>query len=272
MPRELPGKVMIITGASSGIGAATAIECARAGMDLVLNARRADRLEQVAERVRSLGRSTLVVAGDVDEPGLADRLLDVAEADLGGFYAVFANAGYGLDRTVVEETQEELRAIFETNFFASADLVRTAARRLRDAGRPGHLLMCSSCLSKFAIPRHGAYSATKAAQNATCAAMRLECREHGIHVSSVHPITTTTEFFDATAARSGLAATGATPNHSPSFFTQRPERVARAIVGCLRKPCPEVWTSTIVRTIAGVMTISPRFGDWMIARQIAKDE
>jgi NADP-dependent 3-hydroxy acid dehydrogenase YdfG len=67
MARDLSGKVIVITGASAGIGAATAIECARAGMDVVLNARRAERLEAVAADVRSLGRTAEVVPGDITD-------------------------------------------------------------------------------------------------------------------------------------------------------------------------------------------------------------
>ena len=159
--------------------------------------------------------------------------------------------------------------MFDVNFFASVDLLRAAANRLLKAERQGHLLMCSSCLSKFALPNHSAYSATKAAQNAVCSAMRLELKHHGVYVSSVHPITTTTEFFEVSARLSGCNPVKADlSNHSPKMFVQPPQRVARAVVKCLRKPCPEVWTSHIVRTVAGIMTAFPRFYDWSMHRQM----
>jgi short-subunit dehydrogenase len=272
MPRLLTDRVIIVTGASSGIGAATAVECARAGMDLVLNARRPDRLEVVAKHVRDLGRRTALVVGDVTEAGITSRMLDAAESTFGRFDAVFANAGYGSMRPVVHETDADLRRMFDVNFFASVDLLRAAAQRLIDRDRPGHLLMCSSCVSKFTLPRHGAYSATKAAQNAICSAMRLEHAAHGIYVSSVHPITTRTEFSAVSAAVSGREPPAAgTPDHAPRFFTQSPERVARAVVRCLRRPCPEVWTSHIVRSVAGVMTAFPRFTDVVLGWQTRRE-
>ncbi|MEE9130652.1 MAG: SDR family oxidoreductase [Phycisphaerales bacterium] len=268
MPRVLTDQVIIITGASSGIGAATAIQCAKAGMDMVLNARRADRLEQVADTVRQCGRKAEIVVGDVTEEGMSQRTLDTAQDAFGRFDVVFANAGYGFERSVVEMEDQELRQIFDVNFFASFDLLRHAARQMLDAERSGHLLMCSSCLAKFTLPFYSAYSATKAAQNHLCRAMRLELARYNIEVSSVHPITTTTEFFEVSKQLSGQANnTSTVPDHASKMFVQSPETVARAIVRCLRKPRPEVWTSHIVRSVAGVMTAFPRFFDLVVRKQ-----
>ena len=268
MPRVLTDQVIIITGASSGIGAATAIQCAKAGMDAVLNARRADRLKQVADTVRQCGRKAQIVVGDVTEAGMSQRMLDTAQDAFGRFDVVFANAGYGFERSVVQMGDQELRQIFDVNFFASFDLIREAAKRLITDLRPGHLLMCSSCLAKFTLPFFSAYSATKAAQNHFCRAMRLELARYNIEVSSVHPITTTTEFFEVSKQLSGQADnTSTVPDHASKMFVQTPERVARAIVRCLRKPRPEVWTSHIVRSVAGVMTAFPRFFDLVVRKQ-----
>ncbi len=268
MPRVLRDQVIIITGASSGIGAATEIQCAKAGMDTVLNARRADRLEQVADTVRQCGRRAEIVVGDVTAEGMSQRMLDTAQGAFGRFDVVFANAGYGFERSVVQMADQELRQIFDVNCFASFDLIREAAKRLISDERPGHLLMCSSCLAKFTLPFFSAYSATKAAQNHFCRAMRLELSRYNIEVSSVHPITTTTEFFEVSNQLSGKADnTSTVPDHASKMFVQPPERVARAIVRCLRKPRPEVWTSHIVRSVAGVMTAFPRFFDLVVRKQ-----
>jgi NAD(P)-dependent dehydrogenase (short-subunit alcohol dehydrogenase family) len=270
MARDLTGKVIVITGASSGIGAATAVECAEAGMDVVLNARRADRLEQVAALVQGCGRGAAIVAGDVREPGISARMLETAADRFGRFDVVFANAGYGIEKPMARVEASELREIFEVNFFAAVELLREAAARLMRQKRGGHLLMCSSCISKFTLPWFGAYCATKAAQGHVCRAMRLELRPYGIEVASVHPITTTTEFFEAAAAASGLEPRHAElPRHAPRLFVQPPQRVARAVVRCLRRPRPEVWTSHVVRTVAGVMTMFPRFMDWAVGREAA---
>lgn len=262
MSNDLLDRVIVITGASSGIGAATALHCARAGMHVVLTARRRDRLDALAAQIRALGREAEVLAGDAAEPDLAERLLDAAERRFRRFDAVFANAGYGIRRAAHETTMAELRAIFEVNFFAACDLLRLAARRLLAAQRPGHLLMCSSCVAKFTLPECSAYSATKAAQNHICRAMRMELRPHGIEVSSVHPVRTATEFFEAAAEHSGLPRPGAVRG----FGTQSPDVVAKAVVRCLRRPTPEVWTSFATRLGASVMTLFPRLMDVVTRR------
>lgn len=261
MARPLTDQVIIITGASSGIGAATAVACAKAGMDVVLTARRADKLEIVAVQVRALGRRAELVPGDIAEAGMSARLLDAAARAFGRFDAVFANAGYGFERAMTAVSESDLRGIFEVNFFAATDLLQQAARRLIAARQPGHLLMCSSCLAKFSLPGHGPYCATKAAQNQVCRAMRIELRRHGVEVASVHPIGTRTEFFDASAERSGKQRSDETP---PGFLMQPPERVANAVVRCLRRPRPEVWTSRSMRIIAGLMTMWPSMTDRLV--------
>ncbi|MCP3904281.1 MAG: SDR family NAD(P)-dependent oxidoreductase [Planctomycetes bacterium] len=272
MPADLTGRVIIITGASSGIGAATAVECARAGMHVVLNARRADRLEEVRDRVTGFRREAVTVIGDVTEPGISGRLLDAAHEAFGRHDAVFANAGHMVSRSIVNGTEDELRTMMDVHLFAVVDLLQAAARRLAEQSRPGHLLVCSSCLSKFSLPYFGAYAAAKAAQDAVCRAMRLEHAGEDLYVSSVHPVTTETEFFDVGADLSGIERPDkGVPNHSTGLFVQPPERVARAVVRCLRRPRPEVWTSHIVRTVAGVMTAFPRLADFLLLRQTAAE-
>ena len=268
---NLQGKVAVITGGSSGIGAATARALAAEGMDLVLAARRADRLTTVAQSIRAMGRRVETVEIDVAAPNASNSLLDAAERAFGRFDVVFANAGYGMERAHHDTPEADLRHMFEVNFFASTDLITQAARRLIAADRKGHLLMCSSCLAKFTLPYYGAYAATKAAQGMMCRAMRFELEPHGIEVSSVHPVTTVTEFFEQSAARSGLQSTGSkVPNHAPKFFVQPPERVANAIVRCLKRPRSEVWTSLAVRLAAGLITAFPGMFDGACRREAAR--
>ncbi len=260
MARDVRDKVMIITGASAGIGAATARLCSQAGMYLLLNARRADKLEQVASEIRAAGGKVATFVGDVTVAGHSTRLLDEARNAFGGFDVVFANAGYGLERPIHRMSGEEWRAIFEANFFAATDLLQHAAQRLLEQQQSGHLLMTSSCLARLTMPAHGAYTATKSAQHHVCRAMRMELRPFGIQVSSVHPVGTRTEFFDEMEKRGG-DDWPVSAKQPPSLFMQPPERVARAVLRCLRKPRPEVWTSFSFRVIAALMTVFPRMMD-----------
>ena len=258
---DLADKPIIITGASSGIGAATAIECARVGMPVLLNARRGERLGVVAQQVRALGCKAEIVAGDVADPAVTSAMLHRAQQVFGGFHAVFANAGYGLEKSVVDTTMDEWRRIFEVNFFASVECVQAAALRLIEQEQPGHLLMCSSCVARIPLPFFAAYSASKAAQAQVCSSMQSEMKPHGIAVSSVHPVSTRTEFFEVAHRSSGKPGDAASePDHTPQMFIQPPQRVARAVVRCLQRPRPEVWTSFITRASSAAMVLMPRFG------------
>lgn len=293
MPLDLAGRTIIVTGAGSGIGAATAIACGRAGMNVAASARRQERLDSVAAEIRRSGGGVEVVIGDVAEPGNAARLLDAAEKLGGqgnsggnpgargsrgggsgsGLYAVFANAGFAVQAPMSEISAERLRRVFEVNFFASVDLLQQAAQRMLAHNQPGRLLMCSSCLGRMGLPFFGAYCATKAAQLMVCKAMNLELRERGIFVSSVHPIATRTNMFAAAAEESGLPPGSVQMfGKTPRMFVQDPERVADAIVKSLRRknPPPEIWTSHIVRLAAGAMTMFPRFNDWVMRDEAAR--
>lgn len=247
----------MITGASSGIGAATARAVARQGMSVVLAARRLDRLHSLASEIRAMGGKASVVAHDCAVPGSEVALLDAAEREFGALDVVFANAGYGLDRPMHLLGGSDLRAMFEVNFFAGCDLLTESARRLLAAKRTGHLLMCSSCVGRYALPGYGAYAATKAAQTMVCQSMRFELKTAGIAVSSVHPIATTTEFFEQCQRRAGLEKEASHPEHAPKMFVQPAERVAEAIVACLKRPRAEVWTSWSARLAGAVFALSP---------------
>lgn len=257
--RKLTDRVICITGASSGIGRATALACAEAGMNVVVSARRLDRLRQLADEIEKMGRRSLAIACDVAEDDDVRRLIVDTQAKFGRLDAVMANAGYGLHAGEADIHDDDLRRIFEVNFFGTMRVIRNAVPLMRCQGH-GHILITSSCLARFTLPYFGAYAATKAAQTQIARSLRLELEPENIDVSVVHPITTTTEFFDVSADMTGIARKGI-PEHAPKWLVQSPQRVADAVVRCLYRPVPEVWTSWLVRIVAGFMTMSPRFHD-----------
>ena len=259
---DLAGKPIAITGASSGIGLATAIACARAGMPVALAARRVERLESAVREIVSAGGRAIAVPTDVDKPEDCRALVRRTIAEFGSIYAVFANAGYGLERPIHLTTDAEMRAIFETNFFGTLNTVRPALEVMLPA-RSGHILICSSCLAKIGTPMVGAYSATKAAQDHIARAMRAELSRSGVLISSVHPIGTATEFFDRKTSESGREVL----SRPPGFLMQKPDRVAQAIVRRLGKGRgAEVWTSASVRLGFAFLNAFPNLGDRVLAR------
>jgi short-subunit dehydrogenase len=263
---ELQGKPIVITGASSGIGAATAIACARAGMPVGLFARREEKLVEIKERIERDGGKAIVMVGDVADPAASVELIAKAEEAFGDLYGAVANAGYGVESECATMEIDAIREIFEVNFYGSMHLVQPAIARFRERGA-GHAMMVSSCLSKIGLPCYGAYCSTKAAQDYFCRAMRHELRGSGVHVSSVHPIGTKTELFEVLAEKSGGTQRLA---GSSERFMQSPERVAKSIVKCLRRPKGEVWTSLPMRLGLGVGVMMPGVADWVLGRMVAK--
>lgn len=262
MPIDPRGRPIAITGASSGIGRATAIACARAGMPVAAAARRLDRLESLVAEITAAGGRAVAVECDVTRPEDCQRLVDRTVSSFGSIYAVFANAGYGLERPIGAIADPEMRAIFEANYFGTLNTIHPALPHLLGA-RAGHILVCSSCLAKLPMPWFGAYSATKAAQDHIARAMRVELAGTGVHVSGVYPIGTTTEFREATR-RVSEGTEGAV--HTPRAFVQPPERVADAVVRCLRRPRAEVWTSRTARFACALGVAFPGLADAVLRR------
>lgn len=257
MPRiDLTNKAIIITGASSGIGRATAIECARAGMRIIAAARRPDKLESLVGEIRSAGGEAHPFVVDVADTSACGALFEFTIEQFKQCDAVFANAGITLGEPTHTTSEAHLREIFEINLFGSMNVIRPAIGHMLDRGS-GHALLCSSCLSLLSVPNHGAYTATKAAQHHLSRAMRTELHGTGVRVSSVHPIGTRTELFDAAKEKQGRYRA----QKPPSFMMQPPERVARAVVRCLRRPKPEVWTSQPARLAMSLSNVTPRLTD-----------
>lgn len=260
-PIDLTGKPIAITGASSGIGMVTALVCARARMPVALAARRLDRLEQLVFEIRREGGRAVAVACDVASPTDCERLVRRTVSEFGSIYAVFANAGYGVEGGVDELSDEAWRRIFEVNFWGTLNTIRPALPFMKAAGS-GHVLICSSVVSKMSIPNLSAYTATKACQDHVGRALRLELRGK-VHVSTIHPIGTNTEFSQIVTEQSGNRPRTA---RSPEAFRQSPEQVAEAILHCLQHPRGEVWTSTPARLLAAVGTAFPGLADAILRR------
>ena len=188
--------VLLITGASSGIGAATARRAAEAGYRLVLAARREDRVRALAEELGGSERA-LGVGCDVAEWDEVEALVEAGLDAFGRIDAVFANAGSGAKRGFLEESVEQWRSMVLTNVFGVAVTIRATLPHLLERGT-GHYLITSSVAGRRALPG-SLYSATKWATSAIGEALRQELRQmhenSGIRVTLIEPGMTDTEFF-----------------------------------------------------------------------------
>ena len=263
MPFDLKNKVILITGASSGIGAATAVACAEAGMRVSLIARRSDKLQKLAAEIAGLGHKAHFFAADVCSDSEMENAFANCWSAFGRLDAVFANAGYGQIVSVLDMIEADERDMFETNYFGTTRTLRLAAPLMHDTPDSlKHLLICSSAASEIGLPTLGVYSATKAAQDSVAGALRAELHDEGFKVTSVHPIGTKTDF---------MAVAGeAQNNNTPGMLQQTPQRVATKVVATLRRPRPEVWPSGITRVGLALGTLSPRFASWAMRRHYRK--
>src|SRR4051812_19003794 len=187
-------RVLLITGASTGIGAATARQAAAAGWKVVLSARSEDKLQELA---REIGAETaLAQRCDVTEFADQERLVQAALERFGRIDAVFANAGFGAKRGFLEKDPEFWRSMVLTNVLGVAFTIRATLPHLRERGS-GHYVLTSSVAGRRALPG-SLYSATKWAVTGMGESLRQELREAGtnVRVTIVEPGMVDTPFFD----------------------------------------------------------------------------
>jgi len=209
------GRVLLITGASSGIGAATARLAAADGWRVVLAARSRERLEALAEELGG-SQHALPVRCDVTDWDEQQRMVDSACEAFGGIDATFANAGFGGPRGFLNDTPEHWRAMVLTNVYGAALSIRATIPALRTSR--GHLLLTSSVAGRRVLPG-SLYSCTKHAVTAMAEAARQDLHGTGIRVSVIEPGMTDTPFFDER------------PAHA-----LRAEDIARAVLYVISQP------------------------------------
>ncbi len=225
---ELSGRRAVVTGAAAGIGRATALALAAEGVTVEALDRDDAGLEAVAAAIAATGgqaRSWIVDLGRWDE---VEPLLGRVEQDAGPIDLLVNVAGIGLQASVLQMTPDDLRRLFEVNFFAAAALCREALRAMSGRQR-GHIINISSAAARRGLPGLGGYAATKAAFHTFTQALRLEARPCGVAVTEVLPISVRTGFFEAATNRAARPYTAA-------GWLQTPEYLARRIVACARHP------------------------------------
>ncbi len=179
--KPLSQQTIVITGATSGIGLATAKLAASRGANLVLAARNEEILDQVARELEATGAKVLTVVTDVSDHGQIDDLAQQAIARFGGFDTWVNNAGQGLWGKLEEVSDEDHRRLFDTNFWSVVYGSVTALRQLKQSG--GALINLGSVASDFAFPIQGMYSTTKHAIKGFTDALRRELKAEGAPVS-----------------------------------------------------------------------------------------
>ncbi len=255
------GKTVIVTGASSGIGAATARALVQAGAHVVLAARDAARLDYLSRQL--MGR-TLVVPTDIANPTAAAALVARTVAVYGSVDIVVNNAGIGLAAPVAQMRAADLRMALDVNFLGPLYLTQAALPYMRRAGR-GQLIFVSSVVGLRALPYAGGYAATKAALDRLTEALRTELRGSGIVVTLVRPGTTRTGFntrrLGAGRERRRIHPRGVAP-----------ERVAATIVNAARQESRVAYVTWADRLTVLAALLLPGLADRLLASTFAWEE
>ena len=190
---DIAGKVCVITGASEGIGLATARCFAARGAKVVLAARSVDKLDAAVEGLRRQGHEAISVPTDMCNPEAVRHLIDRTVERYGRIDLLVNNAGRAAKDPVAEAHIEDLRAIMELNVYGALYAIQAVVPHMRHAGG-GVIVNVSSMVSKRNTPRLGPYAATKAALNQLSATARGELAADNIRVVTVYPRRTATDF------------------------------------------------------------------------------
>lgn len=191
---SLNNKVALVTGASSGIGAHAAQLFATEGAKVVLTARRADRLEQLAQTIRDKGGEAIAVAMDVQDPASVIAAFDQAEASFGVVDVLLNNAGYGGQPQLMNEaTEDNWNQVIGINLSGAWRVAKEAGARLVKAGKTGSIINTTSVAAHGQAPGSSTYGASKAGLLSLTKAQALELAPQGIRVNAVSPGTFATE-------------------------------------------------------------------------------
>jgi short-subunit dehydrogenase len=252
-------RVIAITGASAGIGRATALRMAREGWAIAACARRADRLDTLAGEIGAAGGQALTIVADVTGEREMANFVERTTERFGRLDVMMCNAGFGIYGAIDRISADQMRKLMDINYFGTFYAARAGLAAFRRQGR-GHIVIVSSIVGKRGVPYMGAYSATKFAQIGMAECLRSELAGSDIHVSVVCPISTETEFVDVMTRETG---TDVGRSLGPS---QSVEEVAEAVARAIAHPIPEVYPYFKSRGLVLLNALAPGFTDRFVQR------
>lgn len=253
-----------ITGASSGIGRAVALQMAREGARLVLSARRTGLLEEVAQECLSLGaKGALALPADLSDPAALPSSAAEAWKAFDGLDVVFCNAGISQRGLAADTSEEVMRRVMETDFFAPAQLMRLLVP-LMSARGGGRIAITSSIAGRIGVPLRSSYSAAKHALEGFAESLEAEYAQDGIRVLTVVGGRIRTEVSLHALEGDGREHGTMDPGQAGGIS---PERAARRIVRALRRERREVWVGSKELAILPIYRLFPRIGSRIVGKR-----
>jgi short-subunit dehydrogenase len=255
--RNIHGLRGVLTGASSGIGYALALELVQKGARLLVVARREDRLQALTDRLADAVGEVVPLAGDITDTAFQQTVIDRAAESFGGLDALINNAGIGAMGHFIEAAPERLRQVMEVNFFAPVELIRRSVPRLAKGQHP-IIVNISSVLGHRGVPGCSEYCASKFALEGFSQSLRAELAPQGIDVLVISPARTKTEFFDQ--------AIDANETPWPSIRGMSSEEVARRIALAVRRGQHHLVIGLGGKSLVWVSRLFPGIMDRVLAR------
>jgi NAD(P)-dependent dehydrogenase (short-subunit alcohol dehydrogenase family) len=257
--KRLEDQVMVITGGTSGIGLATAKRAAKRGARVVLCSRNEPELRETVAAIEEAGGKARFVVADVANQDDVERLASKAVEEFGTIDTWVNNAGVSFYGNLTEVAIEDMRRLFEVNFWGTVYGARAAVARLRGAG--GALINIGSIVSDRAVPLQGAYSASKHAVKGFTDALRMELEEEGapISVTLIKPSAIDTPYFQH--AKNYMAT-----EPKPPAPVYAPEVVANAILRAAEHPVRDITIGGGGRLISALGSALPRLTDFYMER------
>jgi len=252
-------RVIAITGASAGIGRATALRLARDGHAVAACARRGDRLEALAGEVVARGGRALPIVADVTRDSDMQRFIAATIDTFGRLDVLMCNAGFGIYGAIDDISPEQMQRLVDVNFMGTYYATRAALPVMRRQ-QHGHVVIISSIVGKRGVPYMGAYSATKFAQVGMAECLRAEVAGSDIHVTVVCPVTTDSEFVDVMLRETGSDIS------SSLGPRQTAEHVADSIAAAIERPRAEVYPFMKSRGLVLLNAVAPAFCDRVVKK------
>jgi short-subunit dehydrogenase len=252
--KKLHEQVVVITGASSGIGLTTAEMAAERGARVVLSSRNEEALRKAVQTIHSRGGQARYVVADVANPDAVQGIAGYAIREFGAFDTWVNNAGTGTYGAITNTPLAEKRRVFDVNFWGVVHGCRAAVPHLRERG--GAIVNIGSGASDVALPLLGIYSASKQAVKGYTDALRMELEKEGVPISItlIKPSSINTPFIEH--AREHL---GTEPEYSPPVYA--PEEVARAILHAAEKPIRDITVGASGKLLSIMSSVAPRTTD-----------
>lgn len=262
------GKVVLITGASSGIGRATALRFARAGARLALAARTRTTLEQVANEIKALGSEALILPTDVSEPEQCRAAVEDTVNHFGRLDILLNSAGISLRANFADTRLEVFERIFRVNFFGTMHTTYFAIPHIK--ATRGSLVAISSLTGKRGVPSYAVYGASKFAIQGLYESLRVELASAGVHVGVVSPGFVDTPLREQVLGPDGEVWEKPPP---PPFRVWPIEACVDCILDLIRRRRGEALLPEFVRALLVVDVVTAgRLGDRFLTRRFRADK